>query len=267
MEDTNFEVSKDESRPINPFPDGPIIWCDKYKLGRKAVKTDSRTLKLASYLTPALPAPPVSVDWTKGVKEWGMLANDTLGDCTIAGAMHAIMGWSLNSGAEVAFTTNDAISYYEKFDGYSPSDPNTDQGGVLLDVLRDWKNQGINSHKIDAYASADASNLTEVKQALSLFGPLYAGLSFPNSAQGQSEWVVTNDTSIDGGHCVVIIGYNATGPVAISWGALYQMTWEFFSKYFDELFAIVSPDWFNASGIDPTGLNLAQLDADLKAIR
>jgi len=29
-------------------------------------------------------------DWTKGITEWGMMMNDTLGDCTIAGVGHAV---------------------------------------------------------------------------------------------------------------------------------------------------------------------------------
>jgi hypothetical protein len=237
-----------------------------HRLGRKAVKTDSRTLKMAKYLTAALPAPLDTMDWAKGQKSWLMLGNDSLGDCTIAGAMHTIMGWTLNSGKEVLFSTQDAINYYELFDGYNPNDSSTDQGGILLDVLNDWKQQGINGHKVDAYASVTPSNLTEVKQALSLFGPLYCGMNFPKSARGQSEWTVTKDHSIEGGHCVVMIGYNATGPVFISWGALYQATWEFFSTYFDEIYAAISPDWFEKSGVDPTGLNITQLNADLALI-
>lgn len=52
------------------------------KLGRKAVKTDSRTLKLAKY-TLALPAAPATCDWTKGITAWGAMLNDQLGDCLI----------------------------------------------------------------------------------------------------------------------------------------------------------------------------------------
>ena len=242
------------------------------KLGRKAVKTDSRTLRLARYLTASLPAPPVSCDWTRGQTAWQMYLNDSLGDCTIAGAMHQIMGWSLNAGAEAAFTDQDALSYYEKFDGYNPSDPSTDSGGVLLDVLNAWKKQGINGHKITLYASVNPANQTEVKQALAIFGPLYCGLSFPNSAMGAQTWELTSDTSIDGGHCVVMIGYNATGPVFISWGALYQANWAFFDYYFSpaqygEAYAAISPDWIENSGVDPTGVNLAQLQADMALIR
>lgn len=239
----------------------------KFRLGRKAVKTDSRTLRMARYLTVALPPAPTLVDWTKGRTAWGMLLNDQLGDCTIAGALHAIEAWCLNTGTPVAFTDQDALNYYESFDGYSPADSSTDQGGILLDVLNNWKSKGINGHGIQAYASVSPANVDEVRQAMALFGPLYTGMNFPNSAMGASEWTVTPDTSIDGGHCVVLVSYNTVGPVAISWGALYQMTWEFFSAYFDELYAVISPDWFEQSGVDPTGLDLAQLQADLALIK
>ena len=62
----------------------------KMKLGRKAIKTDSRTLAFGDYLTPALPPPPKTADWTKGIASWGMMLNDTLGDCTIAALAHSI---------------------------------------------------------------------------------------------------------------------------------------------------------------------------------
>lgn len=245
----------------------------QFKLGRKAVKTDTRTLRLARYFTPLLPPPPVSVTWSKGQSTWGMLMNDSLGDCTIAGALHAIMGWSLNTGAESAFTDADALNYYEKFDGYNPADPSTDGGGVLLDVLNAWRKQGINGHKITAFASVDPTNVTEVQQALALFGPLYCGMSFPNSAMGAPYWDLEADTSIDGGHCVTMIGYNEAGPEFISWGAVYQATWAFFNYYFapaqqGEVYAAISPDWFQAvNSLDPTGLDLVQLSADLAVIR
>ena len=239
----------------------------RMRLGRKAVKTDSRTLRMARYLTATLPPAPPAVDWTKGQTAWGMLMNDTLGDCTIAGALHAIECWGLNSGHPLTFTDADALFYYESFDCYNPEDPESDTGGILLDVLSDWKHEGIRGHKVQAYASVRHTNIEEVKQAIALFGPLYTGLNFPNSAWGQKEWNVTADKSIDGGHCVVLVGYNETGPVAISWGALYQMTWEFFSAYFDELYAAISPDWFSQSGVSPAGISLEQLQADLALIR
>src|SRR6516165_9791606 len=95
----------------------------KMKLGRKAVKTDSRTLMLGNYLAPTLPPPPAAYDQTKGVTGWGMMMNDTLGDCTIAGVGHAIQVWTVN-GAGIQTVPDSTIEqFYSKWDGYVPGDP------------------------------------------------------------------------------------------------------------------------------------------------
>ena len=92
-------------------------------LGRKAVKTDTRTLRLAKYLTPTLPSPPPAVDWTKGITSFGEMLNNQIGDCTIAGLGHAIQIWSANTSTEVTLSDTIIQSAYEDWCGYDPNDP------------------------------------------------------------------------------------------------------------------------------------------------
>lgn len=243
-----------------------------YKLGRKAIKTDTRTLRLARYFTADLPPAPPSVDWSKGIAGWGMLDNDTLGDCTCAGVGHAVQVWSANASTEANVTDAEVLDIYERWCGYNPSDPSTDQGGVELDILTDWKNQGFAGHSILGYAAVITTNTNEVKQAINLFGGSYTGVSLPLSAQGQGIWdVVPDDGSGDtaggswGGHCVYIVSYDADGLTCITWGALQKMTWAFWNAYFDEAYGILSPDWLAATGA-PNGFNVVQLQQDLAQI-
>lgn len=107
------------------------------KLGKKTRRYDRRTLRLARYLTPALPPPPPSVANSQGITNWGMMLNDNLGDCTIAGVAHAVQVWTLSHGNEVTVPDPTVLQYYEQWDGYDPSNPASDQGGVELDVLND----------------------------------------------------------------------------------------------------------------------------------
>ena len=51
----------------------------KLKLGKQAARHDPRTLLLASYISPGLPAPPASADLSGKVKAWGMMDNDQIG--------------------------------------------------------------------------------------------------------------------------------------------------------------------------------------------
>jgi hypothetical protein len=72
--------------------------------------------------------------------------------------------------------------------------------------------------------------------------------------------------SIIGGHAVVLAGYDANGARLISWGSYYAMTWRFFAKYVDEVYAIADPDWISSKGTTPGGLSLQALQAQMKAL-
>jgi hypothetical protein len=217
----------------------------KMRLGRKAIKTDSRTLALGDYLTPALPPPPPTADWTKGIASWGMMV--TLPDATVE-------------------------QYYEKWDGYVPGNPNTDSGGVELDVLNDWQKQGFAGNTLLAFADPKPASLVEIQQSIALFGGVYIGLALPLTAQTQEVWDVVPKGGAKakpgswGGHCVFVPKYDENGFTCITWGALKTMTLAFWKKYCDESHTLLAQDWLTAKG-SPAGFDQAQLEADLKAIR
>jgi hypothetical protein len=244
----------------------------KMKLGRKAIKTDTRTLAFAKYLTPALPPPPPTADWTKGIASWGMMLNDTLGDCTIAGVGHAVQVWTANTGTEVTVPDPTILSYYEQWDGYVPNDPSTDQGGIELDVLNDWKKGGFAGNALLAFADPKPASLVEIHQSIALFGGVYIGLSLPITAQNQDVWDVVPHGGANakpgswGGHCVFVPKYDQHGFTCITWGQLKTMTLAFWKEYCDEAHTLLSPAWITAKG-SPSGFNQAQLLADLGAIR
>jgi hypothetical protein len=239
------------------------------RLGRKPARRDKRTLKLAKYMTPALPPAPATRDWTAGLADFGMMLNDRLGDCTIAGCAHAIQIWTMATGTMETPTDLEVQSAYERWDGYNPADPATDQGGVELDVLNDWRKQGLQAHKLLSYAAAATNNLAELRQAVNLFGGIYIGLQLPLSAQDQDIWDVSRTVQGDagswGGHCVFVCGYDEAGFTCVTWGAPKRMTDAFMLSYCDEAYALLGADWMAASGA-PSGFNLEELTADLAAI-
>ncbi len=235
------------------------------KLGKKPRRDDARTLRLARYLTPALPAPPASVTNSHGVSEWGMMLNDKIGDCTIAGVAHAIQVWTLAKGNEVTVPDSTVLQYYEQWDGYDPNNPATDQGGVELDVLNDWRKQGFSGHELKAYADTNPHNTPHVKQAVYLFGGMYVGLLLPISAKTQEMWDVDNSPNGQagswGGHCVFVPDYDANSLTCITWGQLKKMTWNFWMTYCDEAHALLSMDWQ-----PPAGFDIAMLEMDLEEV-
>ena len=254
-----------------------------FKLGKQQKRTDARTLQLTSYLGTAAAAPPPSANWGTKVSNWGMLGNDTVGDCAWAGQGHADMLWTSNTeAAPVNITTTEVLAAYSAVTGYNPNDngPNgnpTDRGTNLLDALKYWRTTGIDNQTITAFVEVDPKNQAHVELAIDLFGCLYVGVELPDSVlptgpTNVPPWTVSPDGSQqnapdpNNGHCVLYSAYDASGPTVITWGQTLPASWAFHAAYCDELYAMIAPGWFGPNGQDPQGLNLAALEQDLKQV-
>lgn len=237
-----------------------------FKLGKKAVRHDSRTFKLSRYL-PTLPPVPSAIDWSGKVPDWLMLANDSVGDCTCAAAGHLEMLWTSQTQTEFVPTDAAVLAAYSALTGYNPANPDTDTGADELTVLNYWRNTGIAGRKIFAFASVNLSNLAEVHAAIAFFGGLYLGAQIPQSAmdatQAGQAWTDTTDTNIVGGHAFPGVAYDPDGLACITWGQLQKMTWAWLAQYADEAYCVLSPDWIALNGLSPSGFNLTQLNQDL----
>lgn len=246
----------------------------QYKLGKTPARPGAVSFKLTDYLATALPTPPATLKPTKYYpKSWGMLGNDNAGDCVWAGAGHETMFWNDEAGVTVGVTTADALAAYTAVTGYNPKDPNTDQGTDMQVAAKYRQNTGVldaagKRHKVAAYLAVEKGNETLLKQAINLFGVVGLGIEFPNSAMDQfnagKPWTVVKST-IEGGHYIPAIGYDSTYVYFVTWGALWKMTWAFYKKYNDESIVYLSQDMLK-NGESTLGLNVAQLQTDLKAL-
>lgn len=247
------------------------------KLGKRAVRNDPRTFKLSRYLIPALPTPPVRAGYIDLIRDWRMYLNDQIGNCTVATAAHMEMQWTTYAGKPFIPDEKDILLAYERIAGYVPGDPTTDNGADCLSVLKYWRKRGIAGRKILAFVSVDKNNPQEIAQAIYLFGSVYVGVGLPISAQDAPVWEVPETGPVNdgspwswGGHAIPAVGYNLGkengGMEVVSWGQLYPMTWAFSHYYVDEMYAVLSEDWIDATGKACNGFNLAQLQADLKML-
>jgi hypothetical protein len=245
------------------------------KLGKQAARHDVRTLQFANYVKAAAPpAPPNTEGWIAKVKQWPMMLNNTLGDCTCACAGHMIEEWTTYAHAPGYIPTDPQIlQAYEAISGYKPGDPSTDKGAVILDVLNYWRQTGIAGHPITAFVSLEPKNREQVKDAVDLFGNCYIGVQLPLSAQNQKVWSVPPGGPTGkgkpgswGGHAIPIVEYDARGVTVITWGEPLRATWTFLDTYCDEAYAALSADWIAANDQAPSNFNLAQLQADLNEI-
>jgi hypothetical protein len=242
------------------------------RLGKLPVRTDVRTLPLARYVDWAkLPAPPADIDLATGVLEWPMYGNDRIGDCTTAAAAHMIEAWTAPTRGHPVEVSERAV--LAAFDKVKQVDPRTgEEGAVELDVLTYWRKRGIGGHRIGAFVRVPAWDHRLVRVATYLFGGLYIGLELPLTAQRQPVWDWTQ--RLDGpakpgswgGHAVDVVAYDLHALTVVTWGRLQELTWSFWDRYVDEVYAILSVDFLDEAGRAPNGFDLAALKKDLALI-
>jgi hypothetical protein len=225
------------------------------KLGKHlGVVEDPRTLQLHNYLLGA-PKPPGSADNEAKLDFSGaMFGNDQFGDCTCAAAGHAEITWNRQPSA----ATRAACLDLYKRTGVG------DTGRYMIDVLNEWRKNGLNGRRIRAFLKLNPSRLEQlVKVGVWQLDGVYLGLRIPQNLNlNAAHWTVpSNPGSIIGGHCVFAPKYTSANLHFVTWAEHKSMTYHFLGEFCDEAYAVVSIDQATQEHLD-----IARLDADLAAL-
>jgi len=245
-----------------------------FKLGRLPADPTKPKLKLSSFLTGAAPlAYPENRDWLSQVSSWPMYLNDRLGSCTCATIGHLIQIFNrYGQKQDVRVSDDDVLTAYSAVSGYDPVSGDNDNGAVVQDVLNYWRKEGVGGHKILAFAQVDFRNPDELRQALNIFGNIYLGIDFPNSAMLQfyrgEAWDVVPDSYSVGGHAINAGYYDVSDGMwkIVSWGEVVPMTQAFFDRYTDEAWVVISQEWLDANGRNPEGIDMQTLGEEFTRI-
>jgi hypothetical protein len=248
------------------------------QLGRAKSAPDARTLQLRNYVdVVTLPVPPVQ-EMLDTTSTWPMLANDRFNCCTSASAGHMVHHWTAANQRGVFLTDDDIIRAHAQLTGDRLMEPVS-----MLDALKYWRKSGIGDHRVHAFVSAGHTNEVDpddLRCVIHMFGSAYIGLDLPHyvvagDPQGWPDipWEISTTASpedaapqISMGHCVAAIGYDDQAIYVVTWGRLKTMSWDFFRRYTDEAYAVLSPDWVEQNAISPSGFDLTTLARDLSLV-
>ena len=243
------------------------------KLGRKPNDATKRRIVLDAEQLLSVPVvPPATVDYYSKVPAhtWGMDGNQAVGDCTCADVDHEVKSMQVVAGnPEVVSTEAQIVAAYSAITGYTPTNPNSDQGAEMQDVRNYWLKTGFrlgtSTDRILLFAELKPVSSTDlIKLALSRFGAIGLGINFPASAMTQFDkgqpWDVVHGSQIEGGHAIALVGYDPDFWYVVTWGQVQKMTPAFFSRYVEEAWVALSSDFVNGvSGSDPFAETLYQL--------
>lgn len=259
----------------------------KFALGKREAVRDYRVPLFATHRSKLPPAPETS-NWYANVPAWGMLANDQVGDCVEAAALHMIyQQLCYTRGADTPPPADrDALALYSAITGYTPNDPATDQGTIVMGpqgLMQYWHTTGIpyggqasgQANRVSAFMRVSLRDPAEWRQSIALFGSLLVGLQVPTSIVDTSTVPeIWSDASgpIAGGHEILLCGYQP-GPDGttlyrlVSWGGLCWATEAFLQAAADEMVVAYDRSFLLSTGLDPAGLSEEVLLADMRALQ
>ena len=226
-----------------------------------------------------LPPAPSVVDYFTGVAGLSdILANDRLGDCTSAGALHLTESITHAAGSPVVFTEDDAVRFYSLATGYVRGNPASDQGGDEVQVLETWRLKGLDgngAHAIAGWVHVDPTNVDLLRSIVWLFGGLYFGVELPDAwtASPLNGFLWTPGApDPNQGHCFVGLGASDAGIQVDSWGLMGTITYDAIAQLCSDsasgmLYAVLTKESLAAATkLAPDSLDWAQMVADFDTI-
>lgn len=250
----------------------------KYKFGKLPARPGAVQLKMSDYVKPyVLPTPPLEFGHEKLVANWGMLKNDQIGDCVIAGGAHETMLWSAmgDRGKPVEFSDRSVESDYSAITGYSWWKPGSDRGTDMQEAARYRQRYGLRDrwgfrHKIGAYVSVSKHKVSDHALAAYLFGAVAVGVMCPETMMEQFEkgepWTYVPGSKLNNGHYIPIVARRGGYLICVTWGRLQRIHPTFLEAYCDEALAYISPEMLK-SGRTADGFDMARLESDLRQLQ
>jgi hypothetical protein len=248
-----------------------------FKLGKQPARANAFKLRLSNYLDRSkLPVPPTAFGHYSLVKDWGMLGNDIVGDCVLAGAAHETMLWTTEAKRATEFTPQSVLADYSAITGYDSSDASTDQGTDMQVAAKYRQKMGLLDahgvrHKVGAYVSIETGNVDDMKLATYLFGAIGVGIILRHSNMDQfakgEKWTYDYNSPEIGGHYVPMFGWSDDDNFFVcTWGVVHLCSHKFLVRQCDEVVAYLSMERLVGNkSID--GFDFESLEADMKLLQ
>lgn len=231
------------------------------RLGKQGYSHNSLTLMLAKLVLPEIRVP-AKYDFDKGKKPFPsrMWGNDAYGDCVIGGrANHMIRLERVEQRRTIPLSDDDAVTLYKALTGCQTAGDANDTGLVVLDAMKQWKNQGwtlsgksgvrsSRCYTIAAYGELEPQDHEQLKMGIYALHGAHMGFWLPTAVQSQTangRWDYNGESGPEwqpgswGGHLVYSKRYDENGVYVITWGQEVLVTWNFVDKYCDESWAVV----------------------------
>lgn len=218
---------------------------------------------------------PDACDWHRAIAIDGdALGNDTHSNCLPCGALRSIqIRRAVAAGDARKPTADEALALYRAWSGWDGTDA-TDIGTASDVAALAWARRGVawgeQWDDIPTIAALDPANVGHIKAAVAFLGPIQLDLNMPAAWQGATTWTIVSGSwgqpGTWGAHRVCAGRYDQQCLYVVTWGTEVRITWAALATYALNAEASVSRSWLAATGLSPSGLDLAALEQESRSL-
>lgn len=225
--------------------------------------------------------PANSINWLAAIPpDSDMLGNDRWGCCwEVARRWCIALRRAVAAGDRTRPTLAECLGDYSTLTGFDPISGTPDDGTDTTAGMQAWSTKGvqINSQTLDIphWLTIDPTNDSALAKTIACAGPLMATWRLPMAMQDLSVWGSAPGTGPDwdtvwGEHETCLGGTDGKAVCRVrTWGQDIDIHPEIrhkFMIYVDVPLDLSPGGWFQTTGLTPTGLDLAALEADRRAL-
>jgi hypothetical protein len=244
-------------------------------------------LRLDDYVVDGAPEVPTTVTVPGNGFPWGMLGNDSAGDCFEAAILHIDETFNLKRGAvPTPWQPSSAIELYSAIEGYDPnqtqpdgSNP-TDTGTDPSKGMAWWVQHGAAGdtptskpgiHALAGFGQLPATS-PNIRRAIWEFSAVLFCLALPDSWQsmvdsnGVANFTGSTPGDPQNGHAIVGNAFTPEAFDIVTWGKEGIMANGFAAVTLEQVFVPLSREGLNTAGVGPAGFAFAKMLADLPTL-
>jgi hypothetical protein len=252
------------------------------KLGKLPYHPDERTFFLSNYIREEIHVPGAfNFDRHRRPlphRSWG---NGLWNNSVIASQANQLLRFErIEQRQTIVLADSDAISRYKQFTGSVAPEDTRDTGTTVLDVFRNWRNQGWTlttkagvekNYKIDAYGELEPNDQAGLRAACYTMHGIHIGFWLPLAAIDmayEGYWRVRGESGPQwepgtwGGLLAYARAYDPDGFEILAWGTPIWVSNQFIERYADEVWAVVASfmDWRASQAIDVPAIQSKQFE-------
>lgn len=175
--------------------------------------------------------------------QWSMGGNDRYNDCAFVSLANLLDLWGAMDGDPFTIGEAECELFYALEAQFNSQHPETDNGAVLEEVIRYWRDKGWPADPVNKPAGYRPIAPTDFAAAIHRQGGVPCWMQLPAGADDDALFGDDTLTLEPGdGHAVLAVEADAAGLWVISWARPWRLSWVWWTRFGRGQFEVVKAD-------------------------